>query len=78
VPGAVANPTLELRNGNGDLLASNDNSPYNNYVIFYQLAPVNELESAVGEELAPGNYTVIVRGVNSTTGVGLVEVYGVQ
>ena len=78
VAGAVANPTLELRNGNGDLLASNDNSPYDTYVVSYQLAPVNQLEAAVGKVLAPGNYTVIVRGVNSITGIGLVEVYGVQ
>ncbi|HMJ06771.1 MAG TPA: hypothetical protein VK474_10990, partial [Chthoniobacterales bacterium] len=26
-------------------------------------------------ELAPGNYTAILRGVNNTTGVGLIEVY---
>jgi hypothetical protein len=25
--------------------------------------------------LGPGNYTAIVRGLNNTTGVGLVEVY---
>ncbi len=78
VPGALANPTLELRNGNGDLLAFNDNSPYDPYVTFYKLAPRNQFESAVGKVLAPGNYTVIVRGANNTSGVGLVEVYGVQ
>jgi hypothetical protein len=78
VPGALANPTLELRNGNGDLLAFNDNSPYDPYVTFNKLAPQNQFESAVGKVLAPGNYTVIVRGANNTSGVGLVEVYGVQ
>jgi len=30
---------------------------------------------ALVAELPPGNYTAIVRGVNNTTGVGLVEVY---
>jgi hypothetical protein len=38
-------------------------------------APSDGLESAIIADLLPGNYTAIVRGVNSTTGVGLVEVY---
>ena len=32
-------------------------------------------ESAIIANLPPGNYTAIVRGVNNTTGVALVEVY---
>ena len=32
-------------------------------------------ESAIIADLPPGNYTAIVRGVNNTTGVALVEVY---
>jgi hypothetical protein len=28
--------------------------------------------------LSPGNYTAVVRGVNGTTGVGLVEAYNLQ
>jgi hypothetical protein len=39
------------------------------------LAPGDRNESAIIATLPPGNYTAIVRGVNSTTGVGLVEVY---
>jgi hypothetical protein len=38
-------------------------------------APTDGRESAIIATLAPGNYTAIVRGVNNTTGVGLVEVY---
>jgi hypothetical protein len=38
-------------------------------------APGDLLESAIIAELPPGNYTAIVRGVNDTTGVALVEVY---
>ena len=38
-------------------------------------APTNGLESAIIADLPPGNYTAIMRGVNDTTGVGLVEVY---
>jgi hypothetical protein len=38
-------------------------------------APTDLRESAIIATLQPGNYTAIVRGVNNTTGVGLVEVY---
>jgi hypothetical protein len=37
-------------------------------------APGDPSESAIIATLPPGNYTAIVRGVNNTTGVGLVEV----
>jgi hypothetical protein len=39
------------------------------------LAPGDQRESAIIGVLSAGNYTAIVRGVNSTTGVALVEVY---
>ena len=39
------------------------------------LAPSNSLESAIIMTLSPGNYTAIVRGVNSTTGIAMVEGY---
>jgi hypothetical protein len=38
-------------------------------------APSSPQESAVILTLPPGAYTAILRGVNSTTGVGLIEVY---
>jgi hypothetical protein len=38
-------------------------------------APTELSESAIIVDLPAGNYTAIVRGVNNTTGVGLVEVY---
>jgi hypothetical protein len=78
VPGALANPTLELHNGNGALLATNDNYSYDYYVLLYHVVPPDTRESAFSRVLAPGNYTTIVRGVGNTTGVALVEVYGVQ
>jgi hypothetical protein len=37
--------------------------------------PTQPSESAIIADLPPGNYTAIVRGVNNTTGVALVEVY---
>jgi hypothetical protein len=39
------------------------------------LGPSNPLESAISASLAPGNYTVVVRGKNNGVGIGLVEIY---
>ena len=77
VANALANPTLELRDINGNLIQSNDNwrSTQQAEIIATGLAPPNDAESAIVATLAPSNYTMIVRGVNSTTGVALVEVY---
>ena len=82
----MANPTLELHDGTGALIASNDNWQHTiiggiitrNQVLDIQTsghAPADGRESAIIADLPPGNYTAIVRGVNDTTGVGLVEVY---
>ena len=86
VPNALANPTLELHDGMGALIASNDNwvtTIIGGIITQNQVrdimnsghAPSDGLESAIIADLPPGNYTAIVRGVNNTTGVGLVEVY---
>ena len=40
--------------------------------------PPNDLESAIVRVLNAGNYTALLRGVNGTTGVALVEVYVLQ
>ena len=81
VPGALADPTLELHDGNGALIASNDNwrtGGQEAEIIATTIPPTNDLESAIVRNLAPGNYTAIVRGVNGTTGVALVEAYGLN
>ena len=83
---ALANPTLELHNRTGALIASNDNWQttilggiiHGNQVSDIQNsghAPTEASESAIIANLPPGSYTAIVRGVNNTNGVGLVEVY---
>lgn len=80
VPGALSDPILELRDGNGTKVAVNDNwkDGQQAEIQATTLAPTNDLESAVLTTLPAGNYTAIVRGFNNTTGVGLVEVYNVQ
>jgi hypothetical protein len=81
VPGAMANPTLEMYNSAGQLIAANDNwtqSPQQAEIVATTVPPSHSLESAVVVTLPPGSYTAIVRGVNNTTGVGLVEVFDLE
>jgi hypothetical protein len=81
VPNALANPTLELRDGNGTLIQSNNDwqdSPTEDCVVLMVgagLALPNNLESAICATLAPGPYTALLAGLNNGTGVGIVEVY---
>jgi len=77
VSGALGDPTLELRDGNGVLVQSNDNwkETQQTEIEATGLQPSNDLESAVFEMLAPGAYTAVVAGKDDLTGVGLVEVY---
>ena len=89
IPNALADPTLELHNSTGALIASNDNWQTtviggiitSNQVSAIQNSghvPTQPNESAIVATLQPGNYTAIVRGVNNTIGVALVEVYDLQ
>ena len=79
VPNALANPTLELRDNNGALIrADNDwqEDPAQAAIISAAgLAPTSSLESGIAATLAPGQYTALLAGLNSGTGLGLVEVY---
>ena len=86
VPGALADPTLELHDATGALIASNDNwheTIIGGIITGQQWVdilnsghvPGDPRESAIIAELPTGNYTAIVRGVNNTTGVALVEAY---
>ena len=77
VPGAMADPTLELRDASGTLLASNDNWRSNQQAAITEtgVAPTNDAEAAIVTSFPPGSYTAIVRGANNTAGVAVVEVY---
>ena len=82
VAGALGNPFLELHDGNGATIASNDNwkirpdgTSQQTEIEATTIPPTNDLESALVRVLPPGNYTAVVRGMNNSTGVGLVEVY---
>lgn len=78
VAGALADPLLELRDSNGNLIEANDDwqqSPEAGFVAAAGRAPGNAKESAIAPTLNPGPYTVLVYGVGNTTGAALFEVY---
>jgi hypothetical protein len=79
VPNALADPVLELRDGNGTLLVSDndwqDDPVQASELMAAGLAPANPLESGIATTLPPGPYTALLSGLNNGTGVGLVEVY---
>jgi hypothetical protein len=81
VVGALQDPQMELRDGAGAIVDSNDNWQQGEgaaEIAADSIAPSDPREAAILATLAPGNYTVIVSGVNNTTGVGLVESYALD
>jgi hypothetical protein len=80
VPGNLANPSLELFDQSGVMLDANDDwRTFNEDEIkASQLAPPNNLESAIIRRLDPGAYTAIIRGVENSGGIGLVEIYDLE
>ena len=80
----LPDPTLELHDGNGATLRSNDNwklrpdgTSQQAEIEATTIPPTDDRESAIVQTLAPGNYTAIVRGKSNTTGIAVVEVYNI-
>jgi hypothetical protein len=69
VSGVLTDPTLELRDSNGGIVAINDNCGS------FSIHPLDPAEACIDISLPPGNFTVILAGKNGGTGVGLVEIY---
>ena len=80
VANPLPDPVLELHDGNGQLLRSNDNwsDAQEDDLQTVGLAPTDSAESAILIRLASGAYTAIVRGKDNATGVALVEVYNLR
>ena len=76
----LPDPLLELHDGNGLIITSNDNwtDAQKDDLQTVGLAPADDKESAILIRLAPGAYTAIVRGKDNATGIGLVEVYNLR
>jgi hypothetical protein len=78
LPGRLADPYLELHDGDGTLMTTNDDwvsSPDKTEIQNSGVGPTNDKESAIVQTLTPGTYTAIVSGVGRTSGIALVEVY---
>jgi hypothetical protein len=86
VPGAMMDPKLELYNASNTLIGRNDNwktTQQGGVITSDQVAaiqasgvaPKNDAESALIATLPPANYTAVLRGVNDTTGIAVVEGY---
>jgi hypothetical protein len=78
VAGALSNPTIELHDQTGLVVAQNDNwqsSDQRIDLIGTGLAPTDPNEAALIALLSPGSYTVVLQGAGGTTGIGLVEIY---
>ena len=75
--GRLADPVLQLYNGAGNLIATNDNwrDTQKQEIIDSTIPPTDDKESAIVALLEPGNYSAVVRGKNETTGIAVVELY---
>jgi uncharacterized protein (DUF1800 family) len=74
---SLSDPMLELHDGNGTLIAQNDNwrSTQEAEINATTLAPTDDREPALIAILAQGNYTAIVRSAQNTSGIALLEMY---
>ncbi len=75
VMGVLDDPAIELRNGNGDLIVTNDNWRDSAQAVEIEatgLAPMDDLESAIEVTLSPGLYTALE---TRSTGVTFIEFY---
>jgi sugar lactone lactonase YvrE len=77
IAGLLQDPTIELRNSSGALVNGNNNwkDTQQTAIAATGAAPTDDRESALLITLGPGSWTVIMRGANNTTGIGVVEVY---
>ncbi len=80
IAGALADPTLELHDQTGAIIATNDNwqDTQKTEIEGTTIPPTNTKESAILRRLSPGAYTAVVQGKNGGSGVGLVEAYGLD
>jgi hypothetical protein len=77
VSNALQDPTLELHDGQGGTVATNDNwqDTQKDAIQATTIPPSDPRESAILRSLTPGAYTALVRGKNNTAGVAVVDAY---
>jgi hypothetical protein len=77
---ALLDPQLSLHDQTGAVIATNNDWKSSQFSAIQAsgLAPTDDREAAILMTLPPGAYTAIETGKNSTTGIGLIEVYDVD
>src|SRR5207248_9988227 len=77
VPTPLVDTVIELHGPSGFTTITNDNwqDTQEPQILATGLAPTNNLESGIVATLNPGNFTVILKGKNYTTGIGYVQLY---
>ncbi len=77
ISGKLGDPISELHDANGGLIAANDiwRDSQHPKILATTISPNDDLESVILQDLAPGNYTAVVRGFGDTSGIALVEAY---
>jgi hypothetical protein len=86
IAGALADPTLELHDGSGATIATNNDwratqiggligSSQAVELQATTIPPTKDGESAIAVTLNPGAYTAVIRGASASTGIALIEVY---
>lgn len=80
IAGQLEDPVVELFNSNGDSIGFNNDWRDTQAAEIEEttIPPSNDREAAIVTSLPPAAYTAIVRGVNDTTGVAVVEAYALQ
>jgi hypothetical protein len=73
--GTLADPTLQLFQGNTPLASNNDWKEAEAEIVATGIPPAHEKESAIVRTLPPGSYTAVLGGNAGSTGIGVVEVY---
>ena len=78
LPGVLQDPTLELHRGSATPATNDDWKQTQRYLIEQTtIPPKDDRESALVRLASPGAYTAIIRGKDSSTGIGLLEIYDV-
>lgn len=81
VAGALADPVLTIFDASGRQIAANDNIgtiPAGSELSRIPGVPTNPNDSALVVVLPPGNYTAVVSGAGTATGIALLEAYDLR
>jgi hypothetical protein len=80
IDGVLADPALELHDGNGVSIAFNDNwrDTQQTEIEATNIPPADDRESAIVATLPAGPYTAVLASRDGGTGIGLIEIYNLE